>query len=126
MGVQCSFFDLEERYVQLSKSGDPLERLAGAVRFEAFRCRLEKALERSDRNSGGRLSCDCALMFKLLILQVLYNLSNEQPEFQNRDRLSFKRFQGLGVSAPVPTPRPSGCSGSCQHRRRRWTSSSLA
>jgi len=42
------------------------------------------------------------MMFKLLILQSLYNLSDDQMEFQITDRLSFKRFLGLKSSDRVP------------------------
>lgn len=68
-------FDLEERYAELSKAGDPLERLLAVVNFEAFRYRLDKALNRSDRAKGGRPPHDAILMFKILVLQALYNLS---------------------------------------------------
>ena len=54
MKGQLGFFDLEDRYAQLSKSGDPLEKLAATVDFEPFRYRLVKALKRSDRSKGGR------------------------------------------------------------------------
>jgi len=41
-------------------------------------------------------------MFRMLVLQSLYNLSDEQVEFQVRDRLSFTRFLGLGLEDGVP------------------------
>jgi IS5 family transposase len=41
-------------------------------------------------------------MFKVLILQSLYNLSDNQVEYQIRDRLSFARFLGLGMEDEVP------------------------
>jgi IS5 family transposase len=41
-------------------------------------------------------------MFKLLILQSLYTLSDEQTEFQVKDRLSFMRFVGLELGDRVP------------------------
>ncbi|WP_145198765.1 transposase [Sphingobium sp. B2] len=41
-------------------------------------------------------------MFKVLVLQALYNLSDDQAEFQIRDRLSFLRFLGLTPNAPSP------------------------
>ena len=41
-------------------------------------------------------------MFKVLILQSLYTLSDDQTEFQIRDRLSFQRFLGIGINDPVP------------------------
>jgi len=102
MTGQLGFFDLSDRYEQLSKFGDPLERLAGPVNFEAFRYRLDKALKRSDGAKGGRPPYDPVLMFKVLILQALYNLSDEQAEFMIRDRLSFMRFLGLGMKDTAP------------------------
>lgn len=102
MKGQFGFFDLQDRYAQLSKSGDPLERLADAVEFEPFRNRLNKALKRSAKVKGGRPAYDPVLMFKVLILQSLYTLSDEQTEFQIRDRLSFQRFLGIGIGDPVP------------------------
>lgn len=102
MAVQLGFFDLEDRYAQLSKAGDPLEKLAGVVDFEPFRYRLVKALKRSDGAKGGRPPYDPVLMFKILILQALYGMSDEQAEFMIRDRLSFMRFLGQGPSDPVP------------------------
>jgi len=86
MKGQLGFFDLDERYAQLSQSGDPLERLSAAVNFEAFRYRLDKALKRGDGAKGGRPPYDPVLMFKVLVLQALYNLSDEQTEFMIRDR----------------------------------------
>ena len=102
MAGQLGFFDLEDRYAQLSKAGDPLEKLAAVVDFEPFRYRLVKALKRSDGAKGGRPPFDPVLMFKILILQALYGLSDAQAEFQIRDRLSFMRFLGLGPGDLVP------------------------
>ena len=41
-------------------------------------------------------------MFKILVLQSLYNLSDDQTEFQIKDRLSFMRFLGLDFEGTVP------------------------
>ncbi len=102
MNGQPGFFDIDEGYAKLSEAGDPLERLVKAVDFEVFRHQLRAALNRSDRGKGGRPPYDPVLMFKVLVLQALYNLSDDQTEFQIRDRLSFMRFLGLGFSDPVP------------------------
>lgn len=102
MAVQPGFFDLDERYAALSAAGDPLERLSALVDFAVFRPGLQRALRRSDRGKGGRPPYDPVLMFKVLILQALYNLSDDQAEFQIRDRLSFMRFLGLGLHERVP------------------------
>src|SRR5919106_422820 len=102
MAGQPGFFDLDERYAALSAAGDPLERLARVVDFELFRPELDAALDRSDRAKGGRPPYDPVLMFKVLILQTLYTLSDDQTEYQIRDRLSFMRFIGLALEDRVP------------------------
>ncbi len=102
MAGQAGFFDTDERLRALSAAGDPLERLAGVINFELFRAELEAALPRADRSRGGRPPYDAVLMFRLLVLQTLYTLSDEQTEYQLRDRLSFMRFAGLALHDPVP------------------------
>ncbi|MBK8874519.1 MAG: transposase [Bacteroidetes bacterium] len=42
------------------------------------------------------------MMFKILILQELYGLSDDQIEFQLLDRLSFQKFIGQGLNNRVP------------------------
>jgi transposase, IS5 family len=102
MAGQPGFFDGDERLKALSAAGDPLERLAKVVDFEVFRDALEAALSRSDRAKGGRPPYDRVLMFKVLVLQTLYTLSDDQIEYQLKDRLSFMRFVGLALHDPVP------------------------
>lgn len=67
-----------------------------------FRGPLIAALRRSDRSKGGRPPFDPVMMFKILVLQALYSLSDEATEFQIKDRLSFQRFLGLGLEGRVP------------------------
>jgi transposase, IS5 family len=102
MAGQPGFFDAEERLRWLSASGDPLGRLRAVVDFEAFRAELEAALPRADRSRGGRPPWDAALMFRVLVLQALHTLSDDQAEYQLRDRLSFMRFAGLALQDAVP------------------------
>ncbi len=99
---QPGFFDLSDRYEAFSAAGDPLERLAAVVDFEVFRGPLIAALRRSLRGKGGRPPFDPVLMFKILVLQALYSLSDKATEFQIKDRLSFQRFLGLGLDGTVP------------------------
>lgn len=105
MGRQPGFFDLSDHYSALSKVGDPLERLSSVVDFEVFRPFLTKAIRRATGMSGGRPPFDVVLMFKILILQSLNNLSDEQAEFMITDRLSYMRFLGLGLQDKVPDAR---------------------
>lgn len=99
---QPGFFDLEERLALLSAKGDGLEHLSAVVDFELFRPELERAVPRADRAKGGRPPFDHVPMFKVLILQTQNNLSDERTEFYLRDRLTWMRFLGLGLSDPVP------------------------
>lgn len=105
MARQPGFFDVMYRYEALSKVGDPLETLSVAVDFEAFRPFLTKAIRKATAMGGGRPPFDVVLMFKIMILQALNNLSDEQAEFMITDRLSYMRFLGLGFQDKVPDAR---------------------
>jgi hypothetical protein len=72
------------------------------VDFEAFRGELEAALPRADRSRGGRPPWNAVLMFHVLVLQALYTLSDDQAEYQLRDRLSFMRFVDPALQYAVP------------------------
>jgi len=45
---------------------------------------------------------DRVLLFKILILQRLYNISDDEIEYQINDRLSFMRFLDLSLADDVP------------------------
>ncbi len=87
---------------RVEKVGDPLQKLNSVVPWELFGKPLAKALKRSDGAKGGRPPYDPVLMFKILVLQALYNLSDDQAEFMIQDRLSFMRFLGMSLSDRVP------------------------
>ena len=103
MNRQKGIFDEEFRLDKLSKQNDPLKKLQDHIDFEFFRQPLEKFFnEGVDRSKGGRPSYDYVLMFKMLILQRYYNLSDDKIEYAVLDRLSFMRFLGLTLSDRVP------------------------
>lgn len=100
---QISIFDEEDRMKKISKIGDPLELLNKVIDWEMFRSTLNKAVERKDNTrKGGRPSYDVVMMFKILVLIRLYNLSDDQAEYQINDRRSFMRFLGLDICDTVP------------------------
>ena len=99
---QTGLFDWQTRFEQLDNGGDPLVKLNEVMNWEQFRRRLEKVRDKERKSLAGRKPFDVILMFKILILQSLYNLSDDQMEFQIRDRLSFMRFLGLGIGDTVP------------------------
>lgn len=100
--MQTGLLDWQIRFKQLDKAGDPLPKLQTLVDWKLFRRDLEPVRDKERKSSAGRKPFDVVLMFKVLILQSLYNLSDEQTEFQIRDRLSFMRFLGLSLGDAVP------------------------
>jgi IS5 family transposase len=99
------FFDQDIRLSKLSQLGDPLEKLNSGVDFEIFRQKLEQGLTKVAKGKGGRPPYDYVLMFKILILQRYYNLSDEQTEYQINDRMSFMRFLDLTIADDIPDSR---------------------
>lgn len=95
-------FDLDERAAKLTALGDPLVRLKAEIDFEAFRGDLCRVHQKDRKSPAGAKPFDVVLMFKGLILQHLYNLSDDGIEYQIRDRLSFMRFLGLQMEHRVP------------------------
>ncbi|WP_253730172.1 transposase [Treponema sp. OMZ 790] len=99
---QKGLFDEEDRLRVLSKLGDSLEKLNEKINWEIFRPLLKKALTKEPKGLGGRPAYDYVMMFKIIILQKLYNISDDQTEYQINDRLSFMRFLGLELKDKVP------------------------
>src|SRR3974377_488488 len=102
---QFGFFDAERSVAAISAKGDPLEMIARVVPFESFRAEIERAVltpANEKKSTAGRKPIDVMVMFRMLVLQSLYNLSDEQVEYQVRDRLSFTRFLGLGIEDGIP------------------------
>lgn len=103
--MQTSLFDLENRYASLSEAGDPLERLDAVIDWEIFRPILDRIDAKDRKSAAGRKPICRVLMFKMLVLQRLHNLSDERLQYQVCDRLSFMRFLGLELAGSVPDAR---------------------
>ena len=76
-----------------------------SCRGRAFALEIEAVVLTPDelkKSSAGRKPFDAILMFRMLVLQALNNLSDEQVEYQVRDRLSFSRFLGLAIEDSIP------------------------
>lgn len=96
-------FDTEETFEKLKAIGNPLDMLLKVVDFEMFRTKLEDGLlNKSKKNNAGAKPFDVIMMFKIMVLQRLYGLSDKQVEYQILDRLSFKLFLGLESGDKVP------------------------
>jgi IS5 family transposase len=102
---QLGFFDADKRLAAISAKGDPLEIIDRVVPFESFRAEIEAVVltpAEDKKSSAGRKPIDVIVMFRMLVLQSLYNLSDEQVEYQVSDRMSFTRFLRLGIEDRVP------------------------
>ena len=87
--MQLGFFNEERRYEKLSQMGDSLERLNAVIDWEMFRPILNRAFKKERKGPGGRPPYDSVLLFKILVLARLFNLSDDQTEYQINDRMSF-------------------------------------
>ena len=96
------FWDQDIRLSKLSHLGDPLEKLNKGVDFEMFRDLLMDRLTKEPQGNGGRPPYDYVMMFKSIILQRYYNLSDDQAEYQINDRMSFMRFLNLSIADDIP------------------------
>jgi IS5 family transposase len=63
---------------------------------------LNGVFAKGNKGTGGRPPYNYLLLFKTLILQRLFNISDDQAEFQINDRMTFRRFLGLSLGDQVP------------------------
>ena len=59
-------------------------------------------MKKERKSNAGRHPFDNVMMFKVLVLEKLFNLSDDQTEYQITDRISFQRFLGLSLGEKVP------------------------
>ena len=99
---QQGFFDFDKRMSKIDSNGDPLVKISQTVDWEIFRPTLEIVRPKPEESTAGPKGYDVVMLFKILILQSLYNLSDDVAEYQILDRLSFCRFLGLHLGSKVP------------------------
>jgi transposase, IS5 family len=92
-------FSSEECYTWVDAKGEALATLDSLIPWENLRKLLGPITFESGR---GRPPLDALMMIKCLLLQSLYNISDEACEYQINDRLSFKRFLGLAMDEKAP------------------------
>src|SRR5512136_290619 len=79
-----------------------LSQISNLIDWSPIRQILEEMYDNKSEK-GGRPNCDVILMFKILILQQWYGLSDLSVERQMADRISFMAF--LGFADPFPDSR---------------------
>lgn len=95
------FFPGDRRLRELDLLGDGLPLLNRIIPWERFRSILESVPKAKPNGPGGRTPCDRILLFKMMVLQQLHNLSDEKTEYQILDRLSFQRVLGISLEEAV-------------------------
>jgi IS5 family transposase len=95
------FFELTHRHQELNER-DPLIALNKWIELEGFIETLQLVRRKKRKNKSGRKPFDEVLMFKALVLQHCYNLSDDDLEYQIRDCYSFCRFLGPSPERKVP------------------------
>ena len=96
------FGRVERRREKLEQAHDRLKDLEQMVPWQVFADTLASLAPTERKSKAGRKAIDSLLLFKMLVLQQLYNLSDEQTEYQSHDRASFRRFLGLAPEDEVP------------------------
>ena len=99
---QKGLWDEQEKVSKLKNKKPVLPCLSESIPWEAFRPLLEKGYSQESKSNAGRKTIDPLILFKMLVLQQLFNLSDEEVEFQVNDRRSFEEFVGLGVMNDIP------------------------
>ena len=92
---------LEQAYQKLKRKQTLLLKLDEIIPWSDFRHLLPKIHDKPRKTNAGRKPIDVIVMFKILVLQQLYNISDEELEYQVNDQLSFMRFLGLTLTDDV-------------------------
>ena len=99
---QRGFWDEQQRVSKLQEKKPVLKRLSESIPWESFRPLLDKGYVHERKSNAGRKRIDPLILFKMLVLQQLFNISDEELEFQVNDRRSFEEFVGRGVMNSIP------------------------
>lgn len=100
--VDCGLFDKSERLQQVQSMGDTLKQINAIMDWDIFLPVLERLPVPEAKGPGGRPSFHPLFMFKILILQSLYSLSDQQTQYQILDRRSFHDFLEITEADIVP------------------------
>ena len=100
--IQTDLFAADRRKEKIDRLGDPLMDIGEHIDFAALAAEVDRIAPRPVSPQGGRPPFPTETMVRILVLKRLYNLSDEQMEYQLLDRMSYQRFCGLADSANVP------------------------
>lgn len=102
--VEGNLFGYLEHKQKIESLNKGINKLSVHVDFESFRVELESILgyDQREAKQGGRPPFDPVLMFKMVLIQKFYGLSDQGTQEQVADRLSFMQFLGLEAGDDIP------------------------
>jgi IS5 family transposase len=100
--AEAGLFDSQNRLEQIRSMGDPLAALNAVMDWDIFVPTLDRIPRAEPKGPGGRPAYHPLTMFKILVMQSLYGLSDEQTQFQILDRRSFHHFLSFSEADRVP------------------------
>jgi IS5 family transposase len=100
--IKTDLFAADHRKQKIERLGDPLVEINAHIDFAALVSELDRIAPRPVSPQGGQPPFPTESMVRILVLKRLYNLSDEQTEYQLLDRMSYQRFCGLADSASIP------------------------
>jgi len=95
-------FGIADFVVANRKRATFLDGVADIIDWNRVEKLLQGGLGRSNRLTAGAKSYPAIQMFKILLLQQWYGLSDQDAESAMFDRISFIRFTGLSLEESVP------------------------
>ena len=100
--IKTDLFADEHHRKKIDTLGDPLTEIESHIDFAALATEIDRVAPRPVSPQGGRPPYPTETMVRILVLKRLYNLSDEQMEYQLLDRMSYKRFCGLANATNIP------------------------
>lgn len=100
--IKTELFADEPHRRKIDSLGDPLSEIESHIDFAALAAEVDRVAPRPMSARGGCPPYPIETMVRILVLKRLYNLSDEQREYQLLDRMSYKRFCGLMNATSVP------------------------
>ena len=90
---------MKNEYARVEQLGDKLAEIDPLINWESFRS-IIRSMYDNQTERGGRPNNDEIVMFKMLVLQQWYGLSDPELERQANDRISFRKFLGFPEIIP--------------------------
>ena len=87
-------YGVSEKYEEFAKYGDSLHEMGEKIDWESLRP-IFRDLYVNDTVNGGRPNIDPIIMVKVLFIQSIYNLVDEQAEKEMHNRIDFMHFFGI-------------------------------